>query len=235
MLKRSIMIAALMAIATPAAAGWTLPCLFGGCSITLVSPEYAAKPVQPLDPEKALAQVNAYRTKNGRKPVVLDTRLSQAAAAQSKAQAGRSRIGHDGSDGSKPMQRAARAGFRAKIASENVASGQKSFSDVMKSWEGSSGHRENLLRPEVTAIGVAMAKNRAAAPIGPWCSAPSSSDCRAFAATIAIDLARIPTRLRRNVAGCESRLSCLAPVDIVPAYRVIWKRERFHGAGAEGQ
>jgi uncharacterized protein YkwD len=157
--KRSLLLAALIATATPAAAGWTLPCLFSGCSVTFVSPEYAAKPVQPLNPEKALAEVNAYRTKNGRNPVVLDARLSQAASAQSKAQARRSRIGHDGADGSKPMQRAARAGFRAKIASENVASGQKSFSDVMKSWEGSSGHRENLLRPEVTAIGVAMAKN----------------------------------------------------------------------------
>jgi uncharacterized protein YkwD len=94
-----------------------------------------------------------------RKPVVLDARLSQAAAVQSKAQAGRSRIGYDGSDGSKPMQRAARAGFHAKIVSENVADGQKSFSDAMRSWEESSGHRENLLRPEVTAIGVAMAKN----------------------------------------------------------------------------
>ena len=57
------------------------------------------------------------------------------------------------------MQRAERAGFHAKLASENVAAGQKSFSDAMRSWEGSSGHRENLLRPEVTAIGVAMAKN----------------------------------------------------------------------------
>jgi uncharacterized protein YkwD len=159
MLQRSIMIAVLALLATPAAAGWTLPCLFGGCSITLVSPEYAARPVQPLNPDKALVEINAFRTKNGRKPVVLDARLSQAAAVQSKAQAGRSRIGHDGSDGSKPMQRAARAGFRAKIASENVAAGQKSFSDAMRSWEGSSGHRENLLRPEVTAIGVAMAKN----------------------------------------------------------------------------
>lgn len=159
MLQRSIMIAVLALLATPAAAGWTLPCLFGGCSITLVSPEYAARPVQPLNPDKALAEIIAFRTKNGRKPVVLDARLSQAAAVQSKAQVGRSRIGHDGSDGSKPMQRAARAGFRAKIASENVAAGQKSFSDAMRSWEGSSGHRENLLRPEVTAIGVAMAKN----------------------------------------------------------------------------
>ena len=160
MLQRSIIIATLvLLLATPAAAGWTLPCLFSGCSITFVSPEYAAKPVQKLDPERALAEINAFRTKNGRKPVVLDARLSQAATVQSKAQAGRSRIGHDGSDGSKPMQRAERAGFHAKLASENVAAGQKSFSDAMRSWEGSSGHRENLLRPEVTAIGVAMAKN----------------------------------------------------------------------------
>ena len=164
MARRGILIAVLVLLATPAAGGWTLPCLFSGCSITFVSPEYAAKPVQKLDPEKALAEINAYRTKNGRGPVVLDARLSQAAAAQSKAQAGRSRIGHDGSDGSKPMQRAARAGFHAKVASENVASGQKSFSDAMRSWEGSSGHRENLLRPEVTAIGVAVAKNSSGRP-----------------------------------------------------------------------
>src|SRR5262245_2126302 len=79
MLQRCIIIATLVLLATPAVAGWTLPCLFGGCSITFVSPEYAAKPVQKLDPEKALAEINAFRTKNGRKPVVLDARLSQAA------------------------------------------------------------------------------------------------------------------------------------------------------------
>jgi uncharacterized protein YkwD len=167
MLQRSIIITTLVLLATPAGAGWTLPCLFSGCSITFVSPEYAAKPVQKLDPEKALAEINAFRTKNGRKPVILDARLSQAAAVQSKAQAGRSRIGHDGFDGSKPMQRAERAGFHAKLASENVAAGQKSFSDAMRSGEESSGHRENLLRPEVTAIGVAMAKNESGRVCGP--------------------------------------------------------------------
>jgi uncharacterized protein YkwD len=155
---------AAMGLTTPAAAGWTLPCLFGRCSITFVSPEYAALPVQKVDPDAALAEVNAFRTKNGRKQVVLDARLSRAAAMQSKNQAARSWIGHDGPDGSKPKDRAARAGYRAKIASENVASGQKSFSDAMRSWEGSSGHRENLLRPEVTGIGVAMAENESGRP-----------------------------------------------------------------------
>jgi uncharacterized protein YkwD len=65
---------------------------FGGCSSSFVSPEYAAKPVEPLDPEAALEAINAYRAENGRKPLVLDERLARAAAAQSEAQAGRSRI-----------------------------------------------------------------------------------------------------------------------------------------------
>ena len=57
-----------------------------------------------------------------------------------------------------------RAGYHAKIASENVASGQKSFSDVLRFWKESSGHRSNLLRPNVTAAGVAMAKNKSGRP-----------------------------------------------------------------------
>ena len=157
------MIAMLMLLATPAVAELRIPCLwspFGGCSVTFVSPEYAARPVQPLNSQSALAAVNAFRAENGLKPLVLDARLSRAAAMQSEAQAGRSWIGHYGSDGSTPKDRAERAGYHAKIASENVASGQKSFSDVLRFWKESSGHRSNLLRPNVTAAGVAMAKNK---------------------------------------------------------------------------
>jgi uncharacterized protein YkwD len=164
-LKQSLLAAALIGVvATPVSAQW-LPCIFaGGCSITFVSPEYAARPVQPLSSAAALAAVNAFRTKHGRGSVVLDPRLIKAAAMQSEFQAKQSWIGHSGPGGSLPKDRAARAGYRAKIASENVASGQKSFSDVMRSWEESSGHRENLLRPEVTAIGVAMATNSSGRP-----------------------------------------------------------------------
>ena len=119
---------------------------------------------KPLNPEAALAAVNAFRTKNGRGAVVLDARLTKAAAMQSETQAKRSEIGHDGPGGSRAKDRAARAGYRAKIASENVASGQNSFSDVMRSWEGSADYRENLMRPEVTAIGVAMSKDSSGRP-----------------------------------------------------------------------
>jgi uncharacterized protein YkwD len=167
MIPRSIVIAALLMLATPAAAELRIPCLwspFGGCFVTFVSPEYAARPVQPLNPRAALAAVNAFRAENGVKPLVLDARLSRAAAMQSEAQAGRSWIGHYGSDGSTPKDRAKRAGYHAKIASENVAAGQKSFSDVLRFWKKSSGHRSNLLRPSVIAAGVAMAKNKSGRP-----------------------------------------------------------------------
>jgi uncharacterized protein YkwD len=162
-LPRSIVMAMPLLLATPAAAELRLPCLwspFGGCSVTFVSPEYAARPVQPLNPEKALAEVNAFRAENGLKPLVLDARLSRAAAMQSEAQAERSWIGHYGAEGSTAKGRALRAGYRAKIASENVAAGHKSFSDALGFWKQSSGHRTNLLRTNVTAIGVAMAKNK---------------------------------------------------------------------------
>ena len=167
MFQRSMVTALLVMLASPANAELRIPCLwspFGGCSVTLVSPEYAERPVQPLNPQAALAEVNAFRTENGLKPVVLDARLTRAAAVQSEAQAGRSWIGHYGSDGSTAKVRARRAGFNAKIASENVAAGQKSFSDVMRFWKESSGHRTNLLRPNVTAAGIAMAKNKSGRP-----------------------------------------------------------------------
>jgi len=162
MLPRSAVIAMLSLLATPAAAELRIPCLwnpFGGCSFTFVSPEYAKRPVQTLNPQTALAAVNAFRLANGVKALVLDERLSRAAAMQSQAQAESGWIGHYGPGGSTPKDRAARAGYNAKIASENVASGQKSFGDAMHFWEESPGHRTNLLRPNVTAIGVAMVKS----------------------------------------------------------------------------
>ena len=162
-MRRACTIAILTFLATPASAELRIPCLwnpFGGCSFSFVSPEYAKKPVRPPRSGSGTGGNRRIRAENGRKSLVLDERLSRAAAMQSAAQAGRSWIGHSGAGGSTPKARAASAGFHAKMASENVASGQKSFGDVLSFWKQSSGHRTNLLRPNVTAIGVAMAKNK---------------------------------------------------------------------------
>ena len=112
MLQQSIVMALLMLLATPAAAEWHLPCLFGllgGCSTVIpLSREYAARPVQPLNPQAALDEVNAFRAQYGLKTLVLDARLSRAATIQSNDQARRDSMGHHGSDGSTVRDRAER-------------------------------------------------------------------------------------------------------------------------------
>ena len=70
-MRLSLLTIVLALLATPASAELRIPCLwnpFGGCSFTFVSPEYAAKPVKPLDPQAALAAVNAFRTGERRCP-----------------------------------------------------------------------------------------------------------------------------------------------------------------------
>jgi uncharacterized protein YkwD len=108
------------------------PCASPVPALTLV--EYRAS---GLNARAALAEINAFRRRHGLKPVVLDQRLSRAAAAQAQTQARRGKIGHQGADGSKPWDRAKHAGYAAHLTAENVASGQRSFSEAMRGWERS--------------------------------------------------------------------------------------------------
>jgi uncharacterized protein YkwD len=83
-------------------------------------------------------------------------RLNKAASVQAQMQARRGAIGHKGPDGSRSMQRAARSNYHGYLSAENVASGQKSFSQALRGWEGSPEHKRNLLLPEAEAVGVAV-------------------------------------------------------------------------------
>ncbi len=137
------------------------------CALLLVSgcidaPAAAAPPIvyvgsaQGLRPQAALAEINAFRRKHGLKPVVLDQRLARAAGTSARHQASRGKIGHRGPGGSRVWDRARNAGYRSHLAAENVASGQKSFSEAMRGWERSVGHKRNLLLPDAEAVGVAV-------------------------------------------------------------------------------
>ncbi|MDR0920675.1 MAG: CAP domain-containing protein [Oscillospiraceae bacterium] len=47
-------------------------------------------------------------------------------------------------------------GIRYGYAAENIAWGQKSSSEVMQAWMNSSGHRGNILSPNLTKLGVGV-------------------------------------------------------------------------------
>ncbi|MEE9273084.1 MAG: CAP domain-containing protein [Robiginitomaculum sp.] len=121
------------------------------------NPQFPSVPPAPLNLNIALADLNAYRARHGRSPVVLNTALSAASKTHATDLAKHGIISHTGSDGSGHGERLQRQGYSEfSIAAENVATGQKSWGEVFMAWQKSSGHNENLLRADVTEFGIAL-------------------------------------------------------------------------------
>ena len=112
-----------------------------------------------LDPEKARDLINAYRKQKGLKPLKLNSALAEAAKAHSRDLAKWDRISLYGSDGSNPWDRVKRAGYNAKVAAENVGTGQASLEEVIKGWQASPGHNKNLLLADVEHMGIALVQD----------------------------------------------------------------------------
>ncbi len=112
-----------------------------------------------LNPETARDAINAYRKTKGLKPLKLDAELTVAARAHAQDLAKWDRISHYGSDGSNPWDRVKRSGYNAKLAAENVGTGQASFAEVLKGWQDSPGHNKNLLQAEAQHMGIALVQD----------------------------------------------------------------------------
>jgi uncharacterized protein YkwD len=112
-----------------------------------------------LDPELALRLINAFRASKGVGPLRIDPRLTAAAKVQSKDLARTDRISHYGSDGSSPWDRIKRAGYDARVAAENVGTGQASLEEVIKGWMESPGHSRNLLLADAKDMGIALVQD----------------------------------------------------------------------------
>lgn len=109
-----------------------------------------------LDVAQAVSMVNAYRKKHGRRPLKLNSLLTKAAKAHSRDLSKWDRISHYGSDGSNPWDRVKRAGYNARLAAENVGTGQTTLAEVFKGWQESPGHNKNLLLADATQMGIAL-------------------------------------------------------------------------------
>jgi uncharacterized protein YkwD len=112
-----------------------------------------------LDPEKARDLINQYRHEKGLKPLNINTELTEAAKAHSRDLAKWDRISHYGSDGSNPWDRVKRTGYKARLAAENVGTGQITFQEVLKGWKESPGHNKNLLLGDAQEMGLALVQD----------------------------------------------------------------------------
>lgn len=102
--------------------------------------------------------MNAHRAAAGVAPLMQCKALDAAAWNHSRDQATRDKLSHTGSNGSDPAQRMKAAGYQgATTWGENIAAGQTSVASVMSSWMRSQSHRDTILSPNFTHIGLGLA------------------------------------------------------------------------------
>ena len=98
------------------------------------------------------SEISAYRS-YGLSAVTVDPKLTELAGQQANAMAERRSMDHN----VYASFRSRMASYGAASAAENLAMGTRTFGDTFSIWKSSSGHNANLLKPNVTRIGVASA------------------------------------------------------------------------------
>jgi len=111
--------------------------------------------------QKLVELTNKEREKEKLPPLTPNALLFQAARAHSANMAGQRKMEHV-LDGKTPAKRVEATGCDYNRMGENIAMSEGDFftlADIMKNWMNSEGHRNNILNPNFTEIGVGIARN----------------------------------------------------------------------------
>ncbi|MFC8688531.1 CAP domain-containing protein [Brevibacillus porteri] len=98
--------------------------------------------------------VNQERAKAGLKPVEMDAALSKVALAKAQDMSANNYFDHNSPTYGSPFDMMKQYGIQYSTAGENIAMGQQTPQEVMQQWMNSEGHRENIMNPAFTKIGV---------------------------------------------------------------------------------
>jgi len=114
---------------------------------------------------RVLDLTNLERSSRGLAPLVLDAAASAAAYDHCWDMDARDFFDHVNPDGDDPADRLRDHGVELIVAGENIARGQASPEEVVQAWMASPAHRENILYPGWTHIGIGI---HAGPERGPW-------------------------------------------------------------------
>ncbi|HQD05795.1 MAG TPA: CAP domain-containing protein [Bacillota bacterium] len=107
--------------------------------------------------EKVLELVNKERAARGLRPLQWDEELRKVARAKSEDMRDRNYFAHDSPTYGSLAEMLSTFGVKYRFAGENLAAGQKTPQEVVAGWMNSDGHRENILNPRFTHLGVGYA------------------------------------------------------------------------------
>ena len=104
--------------------------------------------------QQVVELTNQERAKNGLPALKLDVELSKVARDKSKDMQTKNYFSHTSPTYGSPFDMMKAYGISYKSAGENIAMGQRSPEEVVQAWMNSQGHRENIMNPNFTHIGV---------------------------------------------------------------------------------
>lgn len=104
---------------------------------------------------RMLDSVNALRQARGAAPVALSSELTAAAKTHSRDMSIQNRPWHFGSDGSSPLDRAARVGYVGRLLGENISETYETELETLSAWMEVTETREVILDPRARDLGFA--------------------------------------------------------------------------------
>ncbi|MFK7691783.1 CAP domain-containing protein [Paenibacillus sp. HJGM_3] len=125
------------------------------------TPTPTPKPTQPsTGTESSFANqvvnlVNQERAKAGLSALTSDAALTNMAMDKAKDMYNRNYFDHTSPTFGSPFDMMKSYNIPFRYAGENIAKGQRTPQEVMTAWMNSAGHRQNILSPNFTKIGVA--------------------------------------------------------------------------------
>ncbi|MBY0223931.1 MULTISPECIES: CAP domain-containing protein [Sporosarcina] len=130
------------------------------------TPPTAEKPEQQkptanvsAEEQAVLDLTNAERAKAGLKPLQFDATLQKSAKQKSADMAKNNYFSHTSPTYGSPFDQMKMNGITYRKAAENIAQGQRNAQEVVTAWMNSAGHRQNILTPEFTHIGIGYDAN----------------------------------------------------------------------------
>jgi len=105
---------------------------------------------------RMLDSVNSLRGAAGAPPLQLNAELNAAAATHARDMSLQNRPWHFGSDGSSPIDRAQRAGYRGTVLGETISETYESELETIAAWMTRADTRDVITDPDGRDLGVAF-------------------------------------------------------------------------------
>jgi hypothetical protein len=110
-----------------------------------------------IDMGEAVRIISDYRRKHGLSALKLDDKLTKIAADHAMRMAKMDKVDHVLRGEGSFFKRLAAGGYDAAVASENIGGGYDTLEEAFAGWRKSKEHNKNMLRSDVTVMGIARA------------------------------------------------------------------------------